>query len=251
MACTPGSVMGRSLPHQQPSSAHKTMGHRAVQAGDRQRGVCQRLTKACGYKPGGTAPSGSRQVTTSSGHVVLEEDASWDGPIESFWYHGVLVEIGVGTNPNLAKRIFNTIGFTPHEPDTPVTGGCARSAHPDVMPTPERLATPLVLEQGEVTLDPPLPSDQATASASQAWSDSGPKQSYERYRLILALYSDTLPARKNANGSFTPLNHHQLAWVVYSSPYSATVTGCGGWGMDVFNAHSGQEVTSSGWSPGP
>ena len=125
-------------------------------------------------QPGSTAPSGSRQVTTSQGHVVLEEDASWDGSIESFWYHGVLVEIGVGTNPNLAKAIFNSIGFTPHEPDTPVTGVCARLTHPVVMPTPERLATPLVLEQGEVTLDPPLPSDQATASALRRGTRAAP-----------------------------------------------------------------------------
>ncbi len=80
---------------------------------------------------------------------------------------------------------------------------------------------------------------------------SGPKQSYERYRLILARYSATLPARKNANGSLTPLNHDELFWVVYLSPYSATIAGCGGWGAVVFDAHSGQELTSSGWSPGP
>ncbi len=201
-------------------------------------------------QPGG-APPGARRVTTSSGQVVLEEDETGGSPLRMIWYHGVLVEIGVGTNPVLAEEIFNTIGFAPHLPDTRAIGVCARSSHPAVMPTPERLARPLILEQGEVTLDPPLASDESNVSAAQVWKESGPKQSYERYRLILARYSATLPARKNANGSLMPLDHDELSWVVYSSPYSATTAGCGGWGAVVFDAHNGQELISSGWSPGP
>jgi hypothetical protein len=132
-----------------------------------------------------------------------------------------------------------------------VTGVCARSPHPNAMPIPERLAEPLLLEHGQMTLDPPLPSDRSSVSPAQVWRASDPKQPYERYRLLLTRYSAPLPARRTANGSLTPLNNNELSWVVYAFPYSSTVPGCGGWGVDVFDAHSGQEIISSGWSPGP
>ena len=170
---------------------------------------------------------------------------------EDLWLHGVLIEIGLGPDTQLVKEIVGSIGFKKGTPNTRASGVCGMQARPGVMPTPERLASPLVLEQGEVTLDPPLPSDESAVSAATVWNESGPKQPYERYRLILARYSATLPARKNANGSFTPLNHNELSWVVYAAPYSATIAGCGGWGMDVYDAHSGEQVISSGWAPGP
>jgi hypothetical protein len=199
----------------------------------------------------GSLPSDPRAVDTSSHQVLLEEAPNGDDHIESLWYHGILVEVGLGSNPALAKRILNSIAYTPREADTPVTGVCARSPHPNAMPIPERLAEPLLLEHGQMTLDPPLPSDRSSVSPAQVWRASDPKQPYERYRLLLTRYSAPLPARRTANGSLTPLNNNELSWVVYAFPYSSTVPGCGGWGVDVFDAHSGQELISSGWSPGP
>ena len=199
----------------------------------------------------GGPPPDARPVDSPSGQIVLEEDPGWNAPLKAFWYHQVFVEIGIGPDPNVAKAIFNSIGFTSHAPDSRAAGVCARSADPETMPTPERLANPLVLNQGGVTLDPPLPSDQPTMSAAQAWSESGPKQSFERYRLILARYSAKLPAKQNPDGSLTPLNQNELAWVIYTAPYGAPIAGCGGWGVDVFDALSGQEVILHGWSPGP
>jgi hypothetical protein len=200
----------------------------------------------------GSRPSDARPRTLVSGQTILEEDLGTSGSVEIIYYHGVLVEIGIGADPHVATAILNSIGFTSGAPDSPAAGICARSANPETMPTPERAAAPLVLERGNITIDPPLPSDHPTTSAEQAWkADTGPKQSFERYRLLLARYSASFPARQNPDGSLTPQNQNELAWVIYSSPYSAAIAGCGMWGVSVADAHSGQEVISAGWAPGP
>jgi len=201
----------------------------------------------------GSSPSDARPVTTASGKVVLEGNPGWGGPLKQLWYHRVLVEIGIGPDPAVARAIFNSVGFTPHSPDSRAAGMCARSASPGSMPAPGRLARRLVLDQGDVTLNPPLPSDQPALSAArawsaaQAWNESGPWEFFSRYRLILARYSSRFPARQNPGGSLTPLNHNELAWVIYSRPYSATIAGCGGWGLVVFDARNGQMIGSSSW----
>ena len=192
-------------------------------------------------------------MTTSSGQTVLEEATGSDSHYMLLWYHQVFVQIGIGPDPSTAQAIFDSIGFTPGAPDTPAAGVCQRSANPGVMPTPERLVEPLVLDGGNITLNPPASSDRAVISAAEAWSKSGPKESFERYRLMLTRYSAKFPARQNPDGSLTPLNQDELAWVIYSVPYSPTIAGCGDWGVTVFDAASGQgqELISSGYSPGP
>jgi hypothetical protein len=41
-----------------------------------------------------------------------------------------------------------------------------------------------------------------------------------------------------------------LAWVVYETPITP-ITGCGGWGVNVENAMTGQGIGTQGWEPGP
>jgi hypothetical protein len=166
------------------------------------------------------------------------------------WYHDVEIEIGVGHDPRIAQAIFDSIGFSRKMPDTPALDVCVQSPDSNVMPMPERLTEPLVLNSGNVTLDPPAPSDQAIMTAAQAWSESGSKYPFEQYRLILARYSASLPARQNPNGSLTPISQNVLSWVIYLSPYSPTIAGCGGWGVIVFDAHTGQALIDHGWEPG-
>src|SRR5437016_7948817 len=199
----------------------------------------------------GDRPSDTRPVPTASGEPVLETDPGRGGRIETFWDHGVVIEVGVGPDPGVAHAIFESIGFAPAVPDTPAAGVCARSANPSTMPAPERLAQRLVLERGDVTLDPPHATDRPLMAAAQAWQQSGPKQSVERYRLILGRYSAKFPARQNPDGSLTPLTQDELAWVVYATPTTPDVAGCGLWGLVVFDARSGQEQAASGYSPGP
>ncbi|MDQ1466620.1 MAG: hypothetical protein QOH10_1035, partial [Actinomycetota bacterium] len=200
----------------------------------------------------GVRPSDARPVTTPSGQTVLEENPGRGNPVRLLWYHEVLIEIGLGREKSMAKAIFDSIGFTPDSPDTPAAGVCARIDHPDAMPTPERLTAQLVLEAGNVTLDPPAPTDQPNISAAEAWKASGPRMvSFERYRLILARYSAKFPANLNKDGSLTPADQKELAWIVYSTPTSPTIPGCGAWGVNASNALTGRGIGSSSYGPGP
>ncbi|MGH3185301.1 MAG: hypothetical protein ACRDOE_25825, partial [Streptosporangiaceae bacterium] len=198
----------------------------------------------------GTPPPDATPMTTPSGETVLAASPPPSGPFKVLWFHEVQIEIGIGPDPSVATAILDSIGFIPGTPDTPAAGVCERSANPDAMPTPERLAQPLMLDQGGVTLDPPAPTDQAIMTASQAWSQGGPKSPFQKHRLLLTRYSARLPARVNSNGSLTPENQNELAWVIYSVPFSM-IAGCAGWSLDMFDARTGQAQISSGYTPGP
>ena len=117
------------------------------------------------------------------------------------------------------------------------------------MPVPERLTHEMVLENGNVTLRPPAPSDQAIVSAASVWSTAYPRN-YERYRIILARYSEKLPATLQPDGSLKPDNVNVLAWIVYSVPITP-IEGCGMYGLDATNALTGQGMDDAGYSIGP
>jgi hypothetical protein len=203
-------------------------------------------------RPEGTpAPPDAHPVTTTSGQSVLEELPGTNGSVENLWYHGILVEVGIGPTPDVAKTIVNSIGFASNVSDTAASGVCPRSPNPMAMPTPQREDQTARLNRGEVTLDPPLPSDQPAVTATQIWNESGPKSPFDLYHVILARYSASFPAHQNPDGSLTPLSQHQLAWVIYATPLGTAVADCGGYGADVFDALTGQGISSSGWSPGP
>ena len=202
-------------------------------------------------QPGGARPTDTTPTRTLSGQVLLDVAHDCCGLYREFWYHKVDVQIGIGPDPRLAIRILASVGFTPRARDTPAAGVCPRSAHPNVMPVPERLTQKLVLRRGDFTLDPPQSSDQPVMTATDAWNKADEKSPFEHHRLILTRYSSPTPAVQNPNGSLTPLNQNELAWVIYSEPLTPLVQGCAGWGLRVFDAHSGQEQISAGWEPGP
>jgi hypothetical protein len=202
----------------------------------------------------GTAPSDARPVRTKTGSVLLEERPVPGRPLMLLWYHRVFILVGIGPDPAVARSIVNSIGARPGTPDTRAAGVCPRSAGPQGMPQPERLTRRLVVDQGDITLAPPRRSDRPVMTAAQAWAQSAqssPKSPFERYRLILARYSSKFPARPNSNGSYTPMNTDVLAWAVYAMPYGAAIPGCGWWGLDTFDASTGEEIGSDGWWPGP
>jgi hypothetical protein len=181
---------------------------------------------------------------------MLVETSPSSEPVEYAWYHGVEITIGVGPNRAVAAAIFNSIGYTPGLPDTPAIGVCGRNPDPQQMPTPERLAKALRLEHGNVVLAPPAPADKPTVDPASVWKDSGSNEWFETYRLILARYTSLFPARPGPQGH-VPENQNVLAWIVYSSPVSPTIEGCGMWGADVTNARTGAAIGSIGWAPGP
>ena len=197
----------------------------------------------------GTAPPGAKPVTISPGTIVLGPERA--DHHESFWYHRVYVIIGIGPAPQAEREIMRSLGFTRGAPDSQVTGACPSGAHPDRMPRPQRLAKPMVLEQGDYHLNPPPPSDRAVMPGARAWQRSGPKSASEIYRVLLVLYSARYPASPSGDGSYTPLDHKILAWVIYSSPLSAHDQACRSWGLDAFDARTSQEIVSASYGPGP
>ena len=73
---------------------------------------------------------GNTSKKTSRGKVVLDEGQTWNDSVNSYWYHGVSVEIGIGPDPKVAMAIFNSIGFTPRAVDTRAEDQCVFSKHP-------------------------------------------------------------------------------------------------------------------------
>jgi hypothetical protein len=203
----------------------------------------------------GTQPQGAREITSSRHVTVLEARPGWDRHVVQVWYRHVSIEIGIGRNPRIAHRILASVGYSRGQPDTRDTGDCARTAGMPAMPAPARLARRLVIEQGDITLNPPLPSDQPAMTAAAAWQQAeGNRASmiapFLRYRLLLVRYSSKYPASPGPNGTYVPMDRDVLAWVVYSQPRTP-IAGCGGWGLDSFNALTGGGISSDGWSPGP
>jgi hypothetical protein len=198
----------------------------------------------------GIPPQNARPVTVAPGTVMLEQRHYRHDHVEQVWYHRVLIEIGIGSEPRIASAVVSSTGYTPGEPNTHAAGACARSAQSGRMPAPRRLGRRLALEQGDVTLKPPRHSDRPLMRAAQAWRESGPKSPFARYHLLLTRYSAKFPARENSDGSETPENRNVLAWVIYVRPRTA-IAGCGGWSLDAFDARTGHGIDSTIWSPGP
>jgi hypothetical protein len=108
----------------------------------------------------------------------------------------------------------------------------------------------MVIEQGDVTLDRSLPSDRPVMPAAAAWQQARITSPFDRYRLLLVRYSARFPARHGPGGTYVPVDRGVLAWVIYSQPCTA-IPGCSLWGLDSFNALTGQGISSDAWSPGP
>lgn len=194
----------------------------------------------------GSPPPDARRVVLAGGTVVAEErgqPGAWTDRVVQLWYHRVFVQIGIGRDRKVPREILRSLGYTPGLPDSKVADVCPRGKGPVRMPTPRRLRHRLAVELGDITMTPPLRTDQPIMPAAQAWRESGTKSVFARYRLLLVRYSAKYPA--------PPGYRNVLAWVVYSMPFSTAVAGCGGWGVYGFYAISGKALADDGWSTGP
>ena len=199
----------------------------------------------------GTAAPGARRARLRTGAAVRLIGPGRAGPFWQVWLRRVSILIGVGRDPGLARAVLGSIGYRAGLPDTPAAGACARSANPGAMPEPRRLRHRAVVDQGSVTLAPPRPGDRPVMTAATAWAVSGQnmtREPFERYRLLLARYTDNNPA--DMAGTMPLDSHDVLAWVIYAAPRTP-IGGCGLWGLDVLDASTGQELTNGSWSPGP
>jgi hypothetical protein len=201
----------------------------------------------------GSPPADARPVVLAGGTVVREERVTgpWQDRLVQLWYHGVLVEIGIGPNRKASNEIVRSVSYTPGQPDTKTADICPRRVGPASMPAPQRLGRRLAADLGDITMTPPLRSDQPVMRAALAWRDSGPKSVFERYRLLLVRYSSKYPAIPSSPAAPVPADHRVLAWVVYSEPFSTAAAGCGSWGVYAFDATTSQGMVDSSWSLGP
>lgn len=203
-------------------------------------------------QPGPTAPpSGLVAHTLPAGQQVEETPPPKDGPGTELLFHRVWIEIGPATPPSDAASLLGSLSYSPTSPDSPVQDACATNPDYAVMPTPTRLDRPMVLEQGDITLDPPRPADRASVPATVAWDSPSysTRLPTSTYQLLLARYSSKYPAVQSADGSLVPQDQNILAWVLYSHPVT-TSGGCGFWTLDVYDAHTGKPVGGAGWGSG-
>lgn len=197
--------------------------------------------------PATVPDAASTFVRNAAGTELRQLAGSTPWPIRSYFLAGIEVDVGQGPN---ATTLFDSIRYVNGIADSPAQRVCARNRDADRMPTPERLAARLVLDNGEVTLAPPRRSDVAREAPAEVWATGRPRPNYLRYRLILTRFSSKYPANPGPNG-YEPVNRDVLAWVVYSVPVSAEIPGCGMWGLDVVNATTGASIIESRWAPGP
>ena len=175
--------------------------------------------------------------------TVLQARPGWGRRLIPVWYRHVAIEIGIGPDPEIARRILGSVGYASGTPDTRGAGACARAGGPARRPAPARLTRRMVIEQGDVTLSRPLPSDRPVMPAAAAWQQARITSPFDRHRLLLVRYPARFPARPGPGGAFVPLDRNVPARVIYSQPRTA-IPGCGLWGLDSFNAPTGQGISS-------
>ena len=198
--------------------------------------------------------SGTVAVTLRSGQHVQEIPPVSEGPGSALLFHGVWVRIGPDTPTAAATSVLASLAYQPTAPSTAVVDVCTTIPASEVMPTPQRLDHRLVLQHGNYVLDPPPPGEAPAVSAAVVWAAAKPSpgsQTVDSQQLLLTLFSAPFPATLQPGGRTVPDDQNLLVWVVYSTPLNPSVPDCGGWGINVFNATTGAQLISGGWTPGP
>jgi hypothetical protein len=183
----------------------------------------------------GARPPDAKPVTTGPHVTVLQTRTGPDQHLIQVWYRHVAIEIGIGPDPQVARKILSSIGFVPRTPDTRGTGHCARARGPARRPAPARLTRRMVIEQGDVTLSRPLPSERPVTSAAAAWQQAGVTSPFDRYRLLLVRYFGQVPGPpgplprsrtrnlKSVARSPRSIRRLRICWVVHG-PCGCAVT---------------------------
>lgn len=84
----------------------------------------------------GARPPGARPVASSRLVTVLEARPGSDRHLIQVWYRHVAIEIGIGPDPEVARRILGSVGYARGTPDTRDIGDCARAGGAARMPAP-------------------------------------------------------------------------------------------------------------------
>jgi hypothetical protein len=173
------------------------------------------------------------------------------GPTLSFAFGDVAIDLGIGSDPAIARTVFASLERAPGAADTPVEGTCSGGNGGGASPDPERLTEPMTIDNGDITLDPPRPGDEPGVSGERIWNSQDRSSRGTTYRLILARFSSRYPAKPGPNGSLLPLDHDELAWVVYGTPEMTGAGPCGGYSFDAYDAVTGLGILAGGYGIGP
>ncbi|MGH2716966.1 MAG: hypothetical protein ACRDJU_00075 [Actinomycetota bacterium] len=186
------------------------------------------------------APVQSTTPTGEAVQVFYGGPMGGPDPVLRIGYHGLTIFLGMGPQLTTAQTIFDSLHYQEGSPDTPVEGVCPSEV--PTMPAPTRQVTATSFtENGTVTLDPPLPGDQATFTPQQAWAAIGKPMAGATYTMALARFTAAIPATL-IKGVVVPMYQNILAWVIRWQPVQTSVGACGFTGYQAINALTGQEV---------
>lgn len=197
-------------------------------------------------KPSGPSPPQPDAIALPGRQgVFLLPDPVASSVIDA-WSHRVLIQIGIGANPAVARAILDSVTYTPTAANSAVLGRCPPpDPTPPTMPAPTRLTAPLGLGDGNSRLQPEPPNIQPKASAAVAWTNlfhdfwAGGFQGALQWSIVFGSYAAPTPAQINPDGSITPLYQDVPTWLIRGV---GVQTGYGACGMTVlapYNADTG------------
>jgi hypothetical protein len=179
-------------------------------------------------QPGGAQPVGETATTLPGGqHVWTATQTS----AVAVWFHGVSIELGIGPDPAVERRVLDSVAYRPTASDSPVLGRCpAQDPHP-AMPVPRRLTAPLVLDDEDGSMQPESPSVRPRVSAASAWhgffENFGAQDGALRWSIVCGSYSAQTPATINPDGSATPDYQGVPTWLIRGQGVPTAYGPCG------------------------
>ncbi|MDT4944445.1 MAG: hypothetical protein QOH14_1178 [Pseudonocardiales bacterium] len=223
-------------------------------------GVSYQLVPSCAYSPGPfqkadgvwlqTQPERptDEPPTTLPGGQVIYQSTRARSEVVDVWYHGVSIELGIGTDATIEHAILDSISYDTTAPDTALRGQCpAPDPAPTPMPTPVRITSTLTLDQGQAQLVPEPTSVTPKVSAAAVWANylhdwGGGSSAPIVWHLYFGGYSSLTPATINPDGSTTPENRGGPTWLVYGEGAMTSEGPCGPTITTAFNANTGRSV---------
>lgn len=162
------------------------------------------------------------------------------------WYHHVIIQIGIGTNPAVKQAIMDSLAFSPAAPNSVMLGRCpAPDPSPPTMPAPTRLRAPLTLDDHNATMRPEPATVRPRVSAAAAWADlfskfgaqmfAGPLQ----WSITFGSYSAQTPATIHPDGSETPDYRSVPTWLIHGRGINTPYGPCGITVYAPYNAATG------------
>ena len=169
--------------------------------------------------------------------------------VVAVWFHNVVIEIGIGSDPRIERGILDSITFRPGTTDSPVLGRCPPpDPSPPTMPTPRRLTAPMALEGDGGQMEPEPPDVQPKVSGASVWANlfhdfgTGGFGGPLNWTIYFGSYSAQNPATINPDGSTTPQYQGVPTWLIQGEGVKTIYGACGITVLAPYNADTGQPM---------